>query len=585
MSKFLLEVRTLCQQGRRVLASRLMGGEERSVLRARLGQRSSERLSAVAPALLVALPALFAVIGAVVRASWTSLGRDQGIFQYVAWAVGQGDVAYRDVRDVNGPVVVMVHAVFQALGGTDEHRFRVLDLLVNGLTFASAGACLPSLSRERPTPLARLAWALAAWAALTAQYVIYGFWDTAQRESFLDWFVLGGMALGFLKAEGRTAFLVTALSGAASVIPAFGKPTYLLFTAAQIVAVLLEPDRRRRLAAFAAGGLAGALVPLGYLFARGDPRAWARITLVDVPTMYRFIWPSPASDIVRLPGYGMVVALAVATSAILCGLVVLGRLPRRAIPAAVMPVLGCISVFVQAKGFPYHFHPVTLGTTFGWLVALAGLWTSEPERRWWRGAIAVLSLAAGVHAMRLAERSPDPEPPPKEARDLASLESAARLGAFERIDFFPKALRDAAAYVAARTSPTDRVQMYGMDAYFLFLAGRRSATPYVYAYDLNVDAALYGSVSPDGLRPTASQASLIRAIKDAHESDLLARLERAPPAAFVFVDRSPLMSSADAIGDFGAHCPTAASWTGRHYRETAVFGPVHVWLRRRDRPE
>ena len=41
------------------------------------------------------------------RASWTPLGRDQGIFQYVAWAVAQGDVDYRDVRDVNGPLIAL----------------------------------------------------------------------------------------------------------------------------------------------------------------------------------------------------------------------------------------------------------------------------------------------------------------------------------------------------------------------------------------------------------------------------------------------------------------------------------------------
>src|SRR5690606_23186021 len=140
-------------------------------------------------------------------------GRDQGIFQYVAWAVTQGEVAYRDVRDVNGPVITLVHLAFLALGGADEHRFRVLDLAITGASFAAAGACLPSLSwrsaasREggeaagAPVPLAaRAAWSLAAWAALSSQYLAYGFWDTAQRESFLDWFVLVSIALGATRA-------------------------------------------------------------------------------------------------------------------------------------------------------------------------------------------------------------------------------------------------------------------------------------------------------------------------------------------------------------------------------------------------
>src|SRR5688500_18120637 len=85
--------------------------------------------SLVAP-LVLAFPAVVWVWDATVRASYASLGRDQGIFQYVAWAAGKGDRLYRDVRDVNGPVVAMVHGLFQALGGADEHRFRTLDLLV-----------------------------------------------------------------------------------------------------------------------------------------------------------------------------------------------------------------------------------------------------------------------------------------------------------------------------------------------------------------------------------------------------------------------------------------------------------------------
>src|SRR5262245_56543356 len=87
-------------------------------------------LPSCAPAWLVVLPSIGWVWSATVRASWASLGRDQGIFQYLAWAIQNGDVLYRDVRDVNGPIVTIVHLVFLALGGADEHRFRVLDLVV-----------------------------------------------------------------------------------------------------------------------------------------------------------------------------------------------------------------------------------------------------------------------------------------------------------------------------------------------------------------------------------------------------------------------------------------------------------------------
>ena len=558
------------------------------------------RLGAVAPALLIAIPAIGWVWEATVRASWSSLGRDQGIFQYVAWAVGEGDVAYRDVRDVNGPVITMVHLGFQLLGGADEHRFRVLDLVCTGLSFVIAGALLPSIAgsepHRRPGFLVRAAWALAAWVALSAQYAVYGFWDTAQRESFLDWFVLVSIALQATRVasddpRSRLTMATLFASGLLSFVPWLGKPTFAIFTASQLVALLIEPGplraRGRRLALFLAGGAIGVAIPLGFVALRGDLGAWARITFVDVPAMYRFIWPRPASTILSMPGYAALARVAVVTSAGLGALIALRRLPRRAIPIAAMPVLGLVSVVVQAKGFPYHFHPVTLGVSFGWLVALATIWEgalgssgrSSAAVIARRAAVIIAAILVGARAAYLAWLAPYPPAPAPEACDKASLESGARLSAFDRIDYFPRAMRDAAEYVAARTKPEDRVQTYAMDAYLLFLAGRRSATPYIYAYDLNADAAMHGSFDPGGLSPTDEEIGRIRAIRDAHAQDLAARLESAPPAAFVFVDRSPLMSSTDAVADFSAHCPEAAVWLSSHYRQTADFEGIRVWLR------
>ena len=67
----------------------------------------------------------------VLCSSLTTLGRDQGIFQYVAYAIQKGAVDYRDVRDVNGPLTHLVHLIFLSLGGRDEHQFRLLDMVVD----------------------------------------------------------------------------------------------------------------------------------------------------------------------------------------------------------------------------------------------------------------------------------------------------------------------------------------------------------------------------------------------------------------------------------------------------------------------
>jgi hypothetical protein len=523
------------------------------------------RVSRVA-ALALAMSAVW-VLPAMRDASWATLGRDQGIFQYIAWAARAGDRLYADVRDVNGPLVPLVHAIFQALGGADEHRFRILDLFVTALSFAFAGACLPRIVGERAKIDAAL-WAASGFGVLMAQYLAYGFWDTAQRESFFDWFVLASVALQAASDRPRAL----ALSGAFSLLPWLGKPTYAVFTIVQAIAIGLGADRRNRMGRFALGGICGLAIPLVYLLAYGDLRAWARITFVDVPTMYRFIWPRPASAILSMPGYTSTAVIAIVVAAVLLALIAIRALPVRAVPIALYPVIGLLSVIVQAKGFPYHFHPVTLGSTYGALLAIACIASRRPAIGWAGVALAAaVSVRASIHARNAPYASPPEHPFGEE-----------HLALYERVDFFPVALRQAAAFLDAHTGPNDRVQTYGMDPYVLFLARRRSATPYIYAYDLDADAALYGSFDPGGLRPDTRERARIAELRDAHARDLLERLERAPPAAFVFIDRSPLLLDPDAWLDFRSHCPDAASWVARHYRLAARFDAFQVWMREKE---
>jgi hypothetical protein len=548
--------------------------------------------------LALALPPLFWAVDATRRASVTTLGRDQGIFQYVAWALSRGATDYRDVRDVNGPLTHLVHLVFLRLGGADEHRFRWLDLAVTGATFAFVGGCAPgACSRRVPRAFERAAWALAAWVTLSGQYLAYGFWDTAQRETFCDWFLLPSLALQLVaqkagaasaahRRNARCPMRLLVVVGALSVIPWFGKPTFALFTCAQIATVWMDrstaPTPSKSLLAFAIGGAFGAATQLAFLVSWGDPMAYARIQLIDVPGMYRFIWPRAAADIFSTPFFATYAIFAIAGAVVFFALILTGEMPVRTVAVALAPVCALVGVVVQAKGFPYHFHPVTACVHLQWLVFVA--WISERAgvaRKRWAGArlvpIAVATLIS-LHVGAELQDSPyirDPwllwgaETPDRRA-------TAEYFDHFVRSDFFPTDMREAAAYLRTHTAPGDGVQTYGMDAYILFLSGRMSATPYIYAYDLNADAALAGGT---GGRPDAAQADRIREMRDARESDLLQRVRERPPAAFVFIDNSPLLSEVDAWDDFEAHCARTAAWVRAGYRESARFGHDHVWLR------
>ncbi|HEY8076273.1 MAG TPA: hypothetical protein VIF62_19240, partial [Labilithrix sp.] len=320
------------------------------------------------PGLLVALPALPWLAWATHRASYAALGRDQGIFQYEAWAISHGAVMYRDVRDVNGPLTILVHTIFQALGGMDEHVFRILDLLLVFGTAAFAGACLVALD-PRGTRARAVGLALAACAVVGTQYLEYGYWQTAQRESFFDAFVLVSMGVQMVataRAHKKNDALF-AIAGAMSCITWLGKPTYALVTVGQMIAIAIDsPPRVRRLATFLLGGVLGACVPFAFLAARGNVSAWARITFHDVPSMYRWIWPRTIASI--LAQHREATLLALAGSFAILALVSAERMPRRALPLATLPLAGLASAILQAKGFPYHFHPVSLG---GHLVLVA----------------------------------------------------------------------------------------------------------------------------------------------------------------------------------------------------------------------
>jgi hypothetical protein len=560
-------------------------------------------IGSIVPALIVALPPLAWVCDGTARASLTTLGRDQGIFQYIAWAILHGDVDYRDVRDVNGPLIHMVHMAMLGLGGRDEHRFRVLDLLFTGVTFAIVGACLPGIARSfraagRWAELSsRAGWALAGWVVLSGQLLMYLYWDLAQRETFCHWFLLPSLGLQLLaqsklatedRSHARRWGGVLVLAGALSVIPWFGKPTYGLVTVVQVLALLVDrhrPIRPLKMALlFSLGGVLGALTQIVFVLRYGDLGAWLRITFVDVPAMYRFMMPRTPREILALSWGGTPSALAFASACVMLALILDGQLARRALPIALFPVCGVVSVIVQGKGFPYHFHPVTAGIYLQWLLLVVWAWERFSARPVGTFVRFVPYLAAGALAARLAHLLPQ-SPHINDVWILDKGSTAEKraghdyLVYFRDHDFFPWQMRQAAAYLREHTRPDDRVQLYGMDPYVLFLAERKSATPYIYAYDLNADAALAGSWRKDGLHPDAAQAAHIRAIRDAHEKDLLARLEKNPPAAFVFIDRAPLLSYTDAVYDFKVHNPAAGEWLDAHYRETATFGEDRVWLR------
>jgi hypothetical protein len=537
----------------------------------------------LAPAMLALVP-LFWVIDATYRASIATLGRDQGIFQYVAWALSRGEVDYRDLRDVNGPLTHMIHWSMLVLGGADEHRFRVLDLLFTGVSFALVGACLPGLVRARgPRWVERAAWAAAAWVILSAQYAMYSHWDQAQRESFCDWFLLPAVGLLLLPpATVRAASWRISASGGLAAIACFGKPTFALFAAAMAASLLFDDTstltRPRRIALLSIGGAIGAALPIAFVLRYGDVGAYLQIVRHDVPAVYRFIWAKSAREIFSDEAAVAATSLAVTASACASAMIAARALPRRALIVALLPICAIAGVLAQQKGFAYHFHPMTAATWLAALVISAALW----ERFRHHPTAKLLALGASAAIAWQAATALRASPHLKNVWVLALGDTAETRSSQEYLDryrsddFDPWEMRQAARLIREATLPGDRVQSFGMDPYLLFLAQRRSATPYIYAYDLDATAALAGGFSNT---PTKAQTAHIGWVRDTHERDLLGRVGKAAPAAFVFMDHAPLIAWQDAVIAFHACCAESAAFVDAHYRVVGAFGPYRVYLR------
>ena len=533
----------------------------------------------------------WSVADALYKLTYAILGRDQGIFQYVAWALRHGSRDYADLHEINGPLGPMVHMLIQAVGGSDEHVFRTVDAIASSLVFFAAGASLPGISARRgdpaPAPWERGVWGLAGWAVLGAQYVVFGWWDTSQRESFYDLFLLGSIALQLVAStpagspRGRVPWWVAC--GLLSAATWFGKPTCVLFTVLQATVAAFDradpTPRRRRLAALGAGCAAATACMLAFVAVYGSLSGFVRIVLIESPRLYTPIWAKTLHDCYAAWDNAPKLNTVFLTLAIVLALAAARRLPLRFFLPAVLLVGGICVFFVQRKAFPYHLHPASAGARLVWLaVAVAATERLATAARPWARALPVVcAIAIGWQSRDDARLSSyaqsDWNVAGATADDRAGEAYVAR---FPWYDFLAWDLRRAARFLDAATSPTDRVQVYGMDPYLLFLAQRLSASPYVYSFELDVDASLQGGSAG---KPDADERRWIEETGRRHAAELQAALESSPPAAFVFIEHLPFTYPPDSEVDFRDHCPATWAWMIDRYRRAASLGGVRVWLR------
>ncbi|HEY7665944.1 MAG TPA: hypothetical protein VH934_22730 [Xanthobacteraceae bacterium] len=378
---------------------------------------------------------------------WPLVG-DATIFHFIADQMRMGAVPYRDIIDVNMPLIYVIHAAVVAAGGMSDIAWRAFDL--------GAAAMLAGLIVLLVAPAGR-AVALHAALIVLIMHLLLGPYSAGQRDFLMSIPALAVALASAAAAENRgapRARLSLLLAGVFSVIAASIKPTGLLLLGLPAAGTM--GLRWREALSIAAGAAATGLLMLATLAAYGALDAFIGMMRGLMPA-YAVLGSRPLPDILR----DTLVWLApVAGLALAAALSLRAAKPPRVRVMIGLALFGLVHLIAQRKGWFYHIYPLAIGLCCWGAWSLSAL----PTRR----ALASLAVTAAALALLV---------PP----------------ALTRVDTHPS-LRAAAAMQQAlqrRLPPGTRVQALDADnGAFLAMArtGMRQATPHLQWFSLLLGA-------------------------------------------------------------------------------------------------
>jgi len=403
------------------------------------------------------------------------LGLDQGIYAAVADAMLRGGAPYRDAWDFKPPGVYFVYALARGLFGPGMASVRVLE----ALSVASLFAAFPILSRRFAGGVAP---GLLGAALAASGHVWLGFWHTAQPESFGGVLLAWALVLATTRMPGaRGQALAQAAAGALYAAAALMKPPLgggILVSAAFAAHAAWQAAPRdarlraalRPLVAYGAGGCLPVGAVLLYLAAKGalPDLADALFGFAPAYTRMRFEPGSLRVFLFRTLEFMLFrfSLLHLIGLALLFGLPALARREREGV-THVLGVLGFVLVGIALQGsfFAYHF-----GAALHLVALLAGFGLWKLVRVGPRFALGALGVAALVWVFANANGLSDPVPGGFFTRARTLDAGSARNAPLRRV----------AAWVAARTEPSETLYVWGFEPLLYDLAQRRPASRYIY---------------------------------------------------------------------------------------------------------
>jgi hypothetical protein len=304
---------------------------------------------------------------------WPLVG-DPAIFHFIAAQMRMGAVPYRDIVDVNMPLIYFIHAAVVALGGTGDAAWRAFDL--------GAAAVLSGLILLLVAPAGR---AVAIHAALIVllTHLLLGPYSAGQRDYLMSIPALAAALASAVAAEDRgRARISLLLAGVFSAIAASIKPTGLLLLA--LPAAGMAGLRWREAFWIFAGAAATGCLVLAALAAYGALAAFFGMMRGLMP-LYAALGSRATSDVLRdvlvwlAPTGGLALAAALNVSA---------PKPPRVRVMIGFTLFGLVHLVAQRKGWFYHVYPLAIG------LACWGAWSLSALSA--RRALACLTVTAAL---------------------------------------------------------------------------------------------------------------------------------------------------------------------------------------------
>jgi len=526
---------------------------------------------------LVASAVLVAAFGVVAVGSlFYPLGRDQGIFAWVADQILAGGVPFRDAWDQKGPATHYSYALIQLVSGRGSWGVRAFDLLA----VLATQWVIVALVRPR-----------AGWfAALTSALIFGGLhyrlndWNTAQPDAWGGMLALAAVAVlarplrkVSTGAVGGVGAVVAELAAGALIgVATLYKVTLAVMLLPPLIYALARAhsNRRQMIARALAIGVGFALtlaLGLACLAAQGGLEAfleiqWTFNRLVHGGYAHPFL-----AHLQHMHMLAQVTGLYLPLLAAGAATALMWRRDRALVLVLWTAIgAGLLALIAQRQYFLYHAAPM-----FGPLAALAGIGAAWVPGRllgaWRRGQWAgVLVGPALALAITLAI-----QPPYNTAGFrtyvFGSMSVAEYRAQFSRRDFPVPVYWAVANYLRETTRSDDTVLVWAFEPLIAYLADRRPVSRFGFHYPLT-------ACRWPWLDPSAKLADLCQA----YRAEMVAAFRAHPPAvvAVAFDDANILMprSSRDELERF----PELRDLIRSQYVQDPSIGNFELW-RRADR--